>query len=41
MSFTLGMHLAPKSELCPLGEMFTLSIFPRSEHSVLFRGMEG
>jgi hypothetical protein len=33
--------VAPRGELCPLGEMFTPSFTPRGEHSVAFRRMEG
>jgi hypothetical protein len=38
---TLGVNLAPRGEICPLGGMFTPSFTPRGEHSVLFRRMEG
>jgi hypothetical protein len=37
----LGLNLAPREELCPLGEMFTPSFTPRGEHFLLFRRMEG
>jgi hypothetical protein len=37
----LGVNLAPRGELCPLGVKFTPSFTPRGEHSLLFRRMEG
>jgi hypothetical protein len=37
----LTSPLAPRREICPLGEMFTPSFTPRGEHSLLFRRMEG
>jgi hypothetical protein len=37
----LGVNLAPRGELFPLGVNFTLSFTPRGEHSLLFRRMEG
>jgi hypothetical protein len=33
--------LAPRGEVCPLGEMFTPSFTPRREHYLLFLRMEG
>jgi hypothetical protein len=36
----LKVNLAPRSELCPLGGMFTPSFTPRGEHSLLFRRLE-
>jgi hypothetical protein len=41
LNLPLGVNLAPRSELCPLGGMFTVSFAPRGEHSLLFRRMEG
>jgi hypothetical protein len=37
----LGVNLAPRGEICPLGGMFTLLYTLRGEHSLLFRRMEG
>jgi hypothetical protein len=37
----LGVHLAPTGEICFLGEIFTPSLTPRGEQSLLFRRMEG
>jgi hypothetical protein len=37
----LGVNLAPRGEIFPLGGMFTPSFTPRGEHSLLFRRMEG
>jgi hypothetical protein len=37
----LTLPLAPRGEICLLGEMFTPSFTPRGEHSLLFRRMEG
>jgi hypothetical protein len=37
----LGVNLAPRGEICPLGEMFTPLFTPRGEHSLQFRRMEG
>jgi hypothetical protein len=37
----LGVNLAPRGEICPLGVKFTPSFTPRGEHSLLFRRMEG
>jgi hypothetical protein len=37
----LGMNLAPRGKICPLGGMFTSLFTPRGEHSRMFRRMEG
>jgi hypothetical protein len=39
----LGVNLAPRGKICPLGGMFTPSFIPgpRDEHSLLFGRMEG
>jgi hypothetical protein len=37
----LTSPLAPRGEICSLGEMFTSSFTPRGEHSLLLRRMEG
>jgi hypothetical protein len=37
----LTSPLAPRREICSLGEIFTPSLTPRGEHYVLFRRMEG
>jgi hypothetical protein len=37
----LGVNVATRGEICPLGEMFTPSLTPRGEHSLLFIRMEG
>jgi hypothetical protein len=35
------VNLAPRSELCPQGGMFTPSFIPKGEHSLLFSRMVG
>jgi hypothetical protein len=37
----LGVNLAPRGEICPLGVKFTPSFTPRGKHSLLFRRIEG
>jgi hypothetical protein len=37
----LGVNLALRGEICPLGGMFTPSFTPRGKHYLLFRRMEG
>jgi hypothetical protein len=38
---SLGVNLAHRGEICPLGVMFTPSFTPMGKQFVLFRRMEG
>jgi hypothetical protein len=40
-SLPLGVNLASRGELCPVGGIFTPSFTPSGEHSLLFKRMEG
>jgi hypothetical protein len=41
VKFPAGVNLAPRSELCPLGELFIHSFIPRGEHTLMFRRTKG
>jgi hypothetical protein len=39
--YSLGVNLAPRGVISPLGGMFTPLLTRRGEHTLLFRRMEG